>query len=754
MDRNTGTVFLHKISAGFWGLRIQKAVSQYPCVILLAGILSAVLPATLFPENPFLTALLPPFLTLLLIPFTGLNRTFRFFALPATVALCALFLHSQTHKNSLSALLNHRPAIGVELEFEIKDPTLCGTAAGLRDPRYVASQIRQLRFSSESEWLSVHEKIMAVFPKDHAEQLSYGKIFYARGILYRPEKPILPGGFDYGKYLNRRNIHYLFSVDEILQTQAPEQTFFRKVLNFRDQLTRSLIAPIKNNKNKALAAALIFGSRHGIEREELDSFRQSGTIHILTVSGLHVGLFTGAILFLLAYFPFRYKMLIAPVLTFFYVWMTGLQLPALRAVIMLFCWCIPKAFLRQSKAMNSVFLACSILLLLYPSQIGDAGFQYSFICVFFLILSCDRTAEWLKLLFEKHHWYPYRSQGKWVQFKLKCGYKSGMILAGSLTAWIAGFILTLYYQDLCVPFAMPANLLILPAAWCSFVFFTLGMIPGLLWKPAGDFFAVLQDHTAGYILSVCDYFARITEGNITHPPLWSIFAGMITLFLLLLPFQKKRLLTGACAALLLIFFWCSGLNTPAEAEFVILYGGKQTQPLFIYSDPDKKFSLIVNPADFQCTAAAANYLKQRGHATVSLLAATSPGKEYIGSGKYLCDMIRPEEIALPEPTKNTTALRETIEKAMKKGAKIHLWSRKNASNEFFFKTFTKNNGFSFDISENQLKIYVQTTVCKNSGMRIKVGREVPGNSRTFILPFRKEISVIKMAVNELQESGI
>lgn len=72
---------------------------------------------------------------------------------------------------------------------------------------------------------------------------------------------------------------------------------------------------------------MLFGCRQGIEYQTRLDFIRSGTIHILTVSGLHIGMFAGVMFLLLAFLPFRMRCVIVPLLTALYALSTGLQMP-------------------------------------------------------------------------------------------------------------------------------------------------------------------------------------------------------------------------------------------------------------------------------------------------------------------------------------------------------------------------------------------------------------------------------------------
>ena len=457
---------------------------RYPGLAVLTAVLCAVLPGVLPYGGLPWAALLPVILTLAGWYRLGAHRAFFQIALPAFLALGSLLWNLHLRQNDpLDRLIHSRTQTGIEAQIRVCDPSVYDDGAAL-SRRKVLCQVTAVRFGPEDRWTPTDSRVLADFPPDMPLRLHWGDTFRVTGSLRRPGSRLISGGFDYGEYLLRRQIHFLLQMNEAERT-GRNPSVYGRLLAVRDRLLRSLTVSLKDPAEKALAAGLLFGCRQEIQPDAKSAYVRSGTIHILTVSGLHVGMFAAALFLILLPVPVRLRMILAPVLTLLYAFATGMQMPAMRAVVMLFCWCIPRAFMLRGSGLNAVMLAGSLLLLWNPFQLLEPGFQYSFVCVFFLILSADRTAEWLSLADEKRQWIPHRKITRLD--RLQNRFLTGLVsaVAGCLTAWLCSSMLTIYYQGLTVPFAPAANLLILPAVSLVFMLFTAALLPCLLARLCG-----------------------------------------------------------------------------------------------------------------------------------------------------------------------------------------------------------------------------------------------------------------------------
>ncbi|MBE6370456.1 MAG: ComEC family competence protein [Lentisphaerae bacterium] len=727
---------------------VNKEIRSLRGLTVLAAVLSAVLPTVLSPDLRALSILLPVLLTLLVWRCHGARTAFFLSALPGLASLAGLLFQLNFRQTDpLSALLHSRMTAAVEAEITVSDPSLDNDGGRSEAYRRILCRVTAVRFSPSDSWIRVNAKVIGSFAPE-IRGLAYGNRWLVKGILQRPEPPLLPESFDYQDYLNRRGIHFILQVRE-LSRNGEEISFTRFLIGIRNRLLSALNSGLKNPQEQALAAGMLFGCRGEITGETRNIFVQSGAIHILTVSGLHIGMFAGAVFLLLLSVPFRLRMVLTPLLTLLYALSTGMQMPALRAVVMLFCWCIPRALLLRGSALNSVFLAGSLLLIWNPFQLKDAGFQYSFLCVTTLIASTLQVNSWLQLMVEKQHWLPDAVVGKWRRLLTRRLIGAAACAAGCLNAWLCSFILTAFHQGLAVSFAMVTNLLIIPVVYLIFLIFTAGALPCLLFPPLGKVLALLLELPLAWIGSTCRFFAELSDGRIPVPPLWSVYFGIAALWTLFACPGKKLRVAAICGLSALFFFWCSGIFQDRSGELLLFYGGRQKVPALVFSLPEDDFSIAANVADYRNAAAAADYLRRRGHTGLTVLISSGTSGGFTFGAQYLPVWLKTGHYLAEQPSSRAKTAHQAAHRVERQGGILH-WQRGKhlrwSSGGKKIETFAENGRFSFDISKNENKLHILAVPDVNAGTEVRL--LIPGQPpRKVTLPRERAPGIIRMKLN-------
>ena len=728
--------------------QIRQSIHYLPGLTVSVSVLSAVLPTVISPDLHLVSIFLPVLVTLLVWHWCGVRTAFFLTALPGLAGLASLFFQLNFRQTDmLSDLLHSRMTASVEAQITICDPSIYADGGNSESNRRILCHVTAVRFTPSDRWTSVDSEVIGSFPPD-IKGLAYGGRWLVQGVLQRPEPPLLRDSFDYQDFLKRRGIHFILQVRK--QTKIGEKfSLTRFLTGIRNRLLASLNAGLKNPGEQALAAGMLFGCRQEITRTMRTAFIESGTVHILTVSGLHVGMFAGAVFLLLLPVPFRIRMILTPLLTLLYALSTGMQMPAFRAVVMLFCWCIPRALLLRGCALNSVFLAGALLLIWNPFQLKDAGFQYSFLCVITLLASAQQVNIWLQLTAEKQHWLPDAVQGKWKRLLIRYGIGAASCAAGCLIAWLSSFILTVFHQGVAASFAMFTNLLILPAVYLIFLIFTVCALPCLLFPPLGKILALMLILPLEWIGNICRFFAELSEGQLPMPPVWSVFFGIAALWILFFCSGKKIGIAGLCGLSILLFYWCSGIFHDRTPELLLLYGGRQKIPALAISAPEENFSAAANLCDYRSAAAAADYFKRRGHSDLTVLVSSGTTRDFTYGTQYLPDRIKIRHYLAPEPSARSKTARKAGEKIRQDGAAIHwhpgkrlLWT----SGKEKLETFSENGRFSFEFWKNENKLHIDMVADENAGTEVRIS--IPGQQRqSMILPRDRISGIVRMKLN-------
>jgi competence protein ComEC len=238
-------------------------------------------------------------------------------------------------------------------------------------------------FRAGSRWRTASGRAAVVVDGDPPEVRIGDRIrVFGRGL--RPAPAFNPGEFDFQlrarshrclsivRVGSRRGITVLSAAGRL----APAA--------FIDDLRSRGIAVLEAHvspQRTPLAAALLLGSRESLPREEADDFLATGTVHILSISGLHVGLLSLALfkLLRLAIMPRNWALFVVALVTGGYMLLVRAETPVLRATLLVWLSCLAAAVGRRSPAINALAVAAIIVLVGRPAEIFSTGAQLSFL---------------------------------------------------------------------------------------------------------------------------------------------------------------------------------------------------------------------------------------------------------------------------------------------------------------------------------------------------------------------------------------
>lgn len=212
------------------------------------------------------------------------------------------------------------------------------------------------------------------------------------------EPPTNPGQFDYPAFLRSQGHAGVWQADALI-LEAPPEGFDRLVVRLRGLLEAGLTRSVPAAQAPMLRAAML-GATDDLDPGLVEDFKASGMLHILAISGQHIGIFALILLqiFSLARLPRKAAYLATGILIALYVPICGSQISVVRAAIM-FWSCLPSVLWeRPGGALNNLGWAAAACLLWMPYQILSLGFQLSFAATFLLILYSRTMADLLARL--------------------------------------------------------------------------------------------------------------------------------------------------------------------------------------------------------------------------------------------------------------------------------------------------------------------------------------------------------------------
>ncbi|HET8548147.1 MAG TPA: ComEC/Rec2 family competence protein [Bryobacteraceae bacterium] len=222
---------------------------------------------------------------------------------------------------------------------------------------------------------------------DDPPRLRYGQQVEAAARVRYPRNFRNPGAFDYEGYLARRHVYWTASgraSDVKLLPAGCGSTVGRWIAGVRTGIVDRINAlyaadPYKN----AMMQALLIGESARVERVWTEHFRRTGTYHALVISGLHISVLAGAILFLtrLCWVPAGLALPFAAALAWLYAFAAGADTPVLRSAAGFTLFLVARFFHRRGRVLNLVAAVALAFLLCDPEQLFEASFQLSFISV-------------------------------------------------------------------------------------------------------------------------------------------------------------------------------------------------------------------------------------------------------------------------------------------------------------------------------------------------------------------------------------
>ena len=292
-------------------------------------------------------------------------------------------------------------------------------------------------------------KFLLYFPKEAIKNLIPGDEITLKSKLHPIKGSFNPYQFDYAKYMEKQNIfHQVYGLDKDITIVQQTKNLNYYLHTFRKKL--SAVFDIQNfdTKTHAVLNALLFGQRILLDTETIAAYSNAGVIHILAISGLHVGIFFLILNFLLQPLN-RHKKgkLIKLLLILVFLWsfalISGLSASVTRAVIMFSILSIGKHYNQQNNTLNTVAFSALLLLCYNPNYIFDVGFQLSYAAVISIVL--------LNPFFKYFHF----TKNKIVKYSLD-------IILVSLAAQIGVLPLSIYYFNQFPVLFLVANIIVIP----------------------------------------------------------------------------------------------------------------------------------------------------------------------------------------------------------------------------------------------------------------------------------------------------
>ena len=408
----------------------------------------------------------------------------------------------------------------------------------ISDPfdRYSYYKRRQI-FVVKPELVKVSKSWYFAYGNIRVTSFSNKELKYGDEILFET-KLKLPfsdpdDSFDYKGYLERSGIYALATISErdpliVTGRKAfPLKTF---AYGLKDFLSQKIQCSFKAPEKHFLSAVLL-GERQDIPEGWRDIFIKTQTMHLLAISGLHVGIIAFIMLFFIGLFgiPRNLRYIITILLLVFYAIMVGGRPSVVRATVMGVVILGSYVLKRNADIYNSLGLAAAAILMFNPDELFDYGFILSFVSVLSIVYMTPRINRALRVDNIKR----YTRLGSVKYYFLS-------LATASFAVWLGLLPLNMNFFNIISPVSVFVNILAIPLLFViialslsALIFYPIFSLLGLIFAEAAHFFIAILLSSLKFFSSLPLAYLEVKSTGISYVVLYY--------FALIIIFERNRL---------------------------------------------------------------------------------------------------------------------------------------------------------------------------------------------------------------------
>jgi competence protein ComEC len=476
------------------------------------------------------------------LPLLCINKIRRKIIIIAALSIilftsASVYSYASQNRYSDNDIRFYRDAGKVELEGTvISDPDIRDKSARLT--------VEVITVNLADGWREVRGKVLVFVPR--YPQYQYGDVLQING---EPVTPPQLGDFDYKGYLEHQGIYTTLAFPQIETVETGKGSpVMAGIYSLRNRLADS-IAEILPEPHAALAQGILLGLRGNIPSDLNTAFSNSGSSHLLAISGYNITVMAGILLAVgIWFFGRRYYLYVwlAMAAVWFYTIITGFNPPVVRGAVMATVFLVAEAMGRQRSAAAALALAAAVMAGFSPYILGDASFQLSFAAMAGLIFIHPVISGWSTRLIVK----TMGEEGWHVKL-------AGLIVemfSVSIAALLAVWPLIAYYFGL-FSWAGPLSTFLLTFIQPFIIVIGLGAaILGMAADAVAKVGGLLLWPFLAYMIAVVQWLGNstaATEITWVNPAfIWGYFTVLALLLWLYQRWQKARSLTAGAAGLM------------------------------------------------------------------------------------------------------------------------------------------------------------------------------------------------------------
>jgi len=343
-------------------------------------------------------------------------------------------------------------------------------------------------------------------------------------IMGKLQVPVVFDDFNYKDYLFNQGIVaviYYPQVAIIARGQASD--FYSRILDFKDKLRNSIYTSLSPPQSSILGA-MILGDKNRMSSQLKEKLNIAGIRHITAVSGMHILILSGILMSLLLGLGFwkNQAFYISITVLFLFIAMTGFQPSGIRAGIMGGLFLFAQKLGRKSISYWTILLAGTLMFVLNPLLIKDAGFQLSFLAVIGII--------------SLHSYFKYMLRflpKKFLQLKI--------IIATTLSAYIFTLPILIYNFGRVSLVGVLTNILVIPVIYWIMILGLIFVLIGLFWQGLALILSFPVWFLLTYIIKITDLFSQPWAAKTINNVHWIwLILSYLFLFIIIRYFKNKK----------------------------------------------------------------------------------------------------------------------------------------------------------------------------------------------------------------------